>query len=198
MITSVPGLVHSTVPSAAVWLPLLASGAFLASLGLIVFKPFSAGLWGTLVGLVALAAVPVLGGFLPSPLLGLAVLWVAAGLSSSWWTEKLGLTYVATTQSLAMGMLLGGMAIPVLFGPLLASFGVPPLAFGFVGAWVGGSLGAARQGRKPQAAMRLGLAALVSSLGPRGLQLVAALLAIDAAMGLGPLGGAGGLHVAAP
>lgn len=182
----------------ALALPLGAEAAFVAGLGLLIYWPFSPGLWAVLAGLALWAAPAFLMGGLPSPVLGVGLAWAVAGLTSSWWTARLGLTYTMLGRDLALGMLIGGMAIPTLLGPLLLSAGLPPLAFGFVGAWVGGSLASWRSGRPAQAAMKQGLAALVSSLGPRGLQLVAALLAIDTALGTSPLGGGGGIHVAAP
>jgi uncharacterized protein YqgC (DUF456 family) len=101
------------------------------------------------------------------------VAFTAIGLSSSWWSEKLGLRFTYVTPN-------------VMWGAVLGSF-VGLFLFDILGMLLGLIIGAMameiRGGRPVAEACRQGMAAVMSMLGPRGFQLLMALVVGGFALG---------------
>ena len=92
------------------------------------------------------------------------------GMFSSFWTEKLGLRFTYVSQLVAWG----SMIVSMIFGMVLGSM------FWFtVGMLVGAIAMELREGRGVPESLRMGAAAVYSMLGPRGLQLLIAILIIE-------------------
>lgn len=147
--------------------------AMLVGLATIVFIPFFPGLLVILAGLAAYVGYSsyqahTLVGMAPVPLVA-CVLVSVLGLTSSWWSEKLGLHYVYLRQEAMWGAFLGMFV---------------GLYFSLVGMIVGMIVGVVfveiftMKTAKGQA-LRQGVAAFLSMLGPRGFQLVMALLVVS-------------------
>lgn len=161
-------------------LPKLVYGVMLASLLAIVFVPFFPGVAVIAVSLllyigyssyVAHAFVgldPIVAGFV--------LVFALAGIFSSWWTEKLEVRFTYTSQEVAAGMLIGSLAFGMIFKTMF---------WFMLGMLIGGVAMEVRRGRPFPEALRQGLAAIYSSLGPRGFQLLMAMLIIDTSVPLG-------------
>lgn len=154
--------------------------AMLVSLLLIVFVPFFPGVAVILVALAgwvgyhsylahSLAGIPPI-------TLGFVVAFGLIALTSAWWTERLELRYSYTSQDVVWGMMVGSLA----FGWVLGTM------FWFMAGMVLGAIVMeARDRRAFPEAVRRGLADVYSALGPRGFQLMMAMLIVDASVPLG-------------
>ena len=161
----------------ATWPLCAAYAAMLAGMLLIIFRPFFPG-----VGLVA-AAVLAYDGY-GLYLLGTAstreiVLFTLiacltfAGLMTSWWTEKLGIHYTYVKPELVWGGFLGMILFAILNMPLFGQI---------VGLFLGAIAAAIGVEKRPFLdALRHGPIAIYCMLGPRGFQLLMALLVADLA-----------------
>ncbi|MOA08805.1 hypothetical protein D3C78_1286000 [compost metagenome] len=113
-----------------------------------------------------LAGVPMV------PLIAIVAVSII-GMTSSWWSEKLGLRFSYMSQQ-------------VMWGAIIGSF-IGIFLFGMLGMLVGLILGTfvmeLRGGRKVGESIKLGVGSLLSMLGPRGFQLVMALVVGGLAMG---------------
>ncbi|MDB5098245.1 MAG: hypothetical protein JWM80_2666 [Cyanobacteria bacterium RYN_339] len=154
--------------------------ATLLSLLLIVFVPFFP---GVAVILVAIAGWVGYNSFLahnlagmPPVSLGFVVVIGLIALTSAWWTEKLELRFSYASQDVVWGMMIGSFA----FGAVLGT-----MFWFLVGMFAGAVIMEARDGRPLQDAVRRGLADVYSTVGPRGFQLLMAMLIVDAAVPLG-------------
>ena len=159
----------STVPSIPLIVQIVAQLCLLAGVGLIIFRPFFPGLAVMLAGALyvgyhsamarALAGMPLV------PLIAVVVVTLL-GLTSSWWTEKLGLRFSYMSQQ-------------VMWGAIIGSF-IGIFLFGMLGMLLGLILGTfvmeLRGGRKVGESIKLGVGSLLSMLGPRGFQLMMALV----------------------
>lgn len=155
-------------PSALLWL--VAHLALLGGIAAIMFAPAVPGLAVMLVGVLAYVAIETtragtLAGIGVAPLVGL-VLVAAAGLSAPWWTGKLRLGFTYVSQQVMWGALIGSFV-----GIFIA--GIVGMLIGLI---AGTMIMEVRGGRSVPEALRHGLSALTSMLGPRGFQLVMALV----------------------
>ena len=169
---------QSTVPSLAAIAPAAAYLLCFVGLLLIVFVPFFPGL-----AVIGVAALAYAGYFAyvsqtldPLQMLALAgvVLFSFAGIFSSWWSEKLGMRFTYVTPEVLWGGFLGLIFASILnlsmFWQILALF---------LGA-TAAAMGVQKRGFKD--AVMHGPVAIYSMLGPRGFQLLMALLVCDLAM----------------
>lgn len=161
---------------AVAWGPLalsLVSLAMLMGIGLILFVPFFPGLAliaGAIVAYVAYASyrAGTLAGMAPVSLV-LVVTLAAIGLTSAWWSEKLGLRFTYMAPTVMWGALIGSFV-----GILI--FGMPGMLIGLVAGTVAMEL---RGGRPLPESLRHGVASLLAMLGPRGFQLLIALIVVS-------------------
>jgi uncharacterized protein YqgC (DUF456 family) len=160
----------STVPNLPLIIQSVTYLSLLAGVGLILFVPFFPGLAVMLAGIVLYVGyhsimAKALAGAQLVPLIAM-VLFSVIGLTSSWWSEKLGLRFTYMSQQ-------------VMWGALIGSF-IGIFIFGLIGMLLGLILGVfvmeLRGGRKLPESLKLGVASLLSMLGPRGFQLLMALL----------------------
>jgi len=167
----------STVPNLPVILFGLVQLLMLVGLGLIVFVPFFPGLAVILAALllyIGYASVMAggLAGIAVGPLVGILIFGLA-GLFSSWWSQKLGLNFTYVTPPVMMGAMLGSIVFVMVFQSMF---------WMLLGMIVGAFAMEMRQGRPFKTALHQGTAGLYSMLGPRGFQLVMAMLVIDLAV----------------
>jgi hypothetical protein len=154
--------------------------AMLASLLLIVFVPFFPGVAVILVavagwvGYMSFTAHDLAG--MPAITLGFVVVVGLIALTSAWWTERLELRFSYTSQDVIWGMMVGSFA----FGWVLGT-----MFWFMVGMVLGAVIMEARGGRPGTEAIRRGLADVYSALGPRGFQLMMAMLIVDSSVPLG-------------
>ncbi len=166
-------------PFALMFLPpyIGAGASFLALVGLlmIIFKPFSPGLAVSGLTMVAAAgyATYLQGGVgVGAVICGVMMLFFfAVGQFSGWWTHKLGVHYVYSTPQLIWGGFLGMCLMMIFRAPLFLQI----IAL-FVGA-MGASMGIEKRPFKES--LSRGPLGVYSSLGPRGLHLLMALVVID-------------------
>lgn len=152
-------------------------GLMFLGLMLIVFRPFFPGLAiisATVLGYYALGCVvlpPTSLAEVPYLALPGVVLATALGLGSGWWTEKLGVRFTYAGQDIGMAAFLGMVIAMLLYLPL-----VPQV----IGMSIGASLAMIYvQKRPPLDAIRNGPVAVYSMLGPRGFQLLMALVVCE-------------------
>lgn len=169
---------QSTVPDLATIALTAAHLVMLLGVGLIIFVPFAPGL--AAVGLAALAyagyaafASQTLSTFQVLALAGVAF-FTAAGSFSSWWSEKLGIRFTYITPE----VLWGGFLALILVSILNLSMFWQIIAL-FVGATIA-AIAVQKRGFKD--ALMHGPVAIYSMLGPRGFQLLMALLVSDLAI----------------
>jgi uncharacterized protein YqgC (DUF456 family) len=154
--------------------------AMLASLLLIVFVPFFPGVAVILVAVVgwvgyqSFLAQGLAG--MPAITLGFVAVVGLIALTSAWWTERLELRYSYTSQDVVWGMMIGSMAFGVVLGTMF---------WFMIGMLLGAVIMEARGGRPGAEAFRRGMADVYSALGPRGFQLLMAMLIVDASVPLG-------------
>ena len=160
----------STVPNLHVILQYLVYLCLLAGVALIIFKPFFPGLAVMVAGLLAYVAYESfvardLAGIGLVPLISIVVL-SAIGLTSAWWSEKLGIRFTYMSQQVMWGAIIGSFIGIFLFGML-----------GMVLGLIIGTLAMELRGGRPlPEAARQGVGAVLSMLGPRGFQLIMALV----------------------
>lgn len=169
---------QSTVPDLAAIAYAAAHLVMLVGLGLIIFVPFFPGLMT--IGLAVLAYAVWAGvtaqSFSTFQMVALAgvVLFSAAGTFSSWWSEKLGLRFTYVTPEVLWGAFLALILVSILnlsmFWQIIALF---------VGATIA-AIGV--QKRSFKEGVQHGPVAIYSMLGPRGFQLLMALLVCDLAL----------------
>ena len=166
----------STVPNLHLILGYVVYLAILGGIALIMFRPFFPGLAVILGGVllyVGYESVVARGFAGMSPVwLAIVIGLSALGLTSSWWSEKLGVRFAHMSQQVMWGAIIGsflGILLAGVFGMLL-------------GLIIGTFAMELRSGRKPVEAARLGLGSLLSMLGPRGFQLIMALLVSSLAL----------------
>jgi uncharacterized protein YqgC (DUF456 family) len=161
----------ATVPNLHLILASLVYLSILVGVGLILFVPFFPGLAVILGGVllyvgVMSAIAKTLSGIDVVTLVALIVVSVI-GMTSAFWTEKLGLRFTYMSQQIMWGAIIGSL--------------VGMFVFGMVGMLLGLIVGCMamemRGGRSPQESVKQGVSALMSMLGPRGFQLVMALVA---------------------
>jgi uncharacterized protein YqgC (DUF456 family) len=152
----------------------------LVSLLLIVFVPFFP---GVAVIMVAVAGYVGYSSFLahglagmPPITLGFVAVFGLLALTSAWWTEKLEVRFSYTSQDVVWGMFIGSFA----FGWVLGT-----MFWFMVGMLLGAIVMEARDGRPLPEAIRRGISDLYSTLGPRGFQLLMALMIVAAPTPLG-------------
>jgi uncharacterized protein YqgC (DUF456 family) len=148
----------------------------LVGIGLILFRPFFPGLLVILAGLAVYVGyfsftAHTLAGITP---VGLALVAVTAAvaLSSTWWSDKLGLRFTYTDSMVMWGAFVGsfvGMYLWNIFGLL-------------IGLVIGAFAMELRGGKRLPDALRQGMASMLSMLGPRGFQLIMAILASQLAL----------------
>lgn len=153
----------------------LVYAAMALGIGLIIFVPFFPGLAVILASVVAYVGYRSYGAMtfagIDIPSLVIIVALSVIGMTSSWWSEKLGLRFSYMSQQ-------------VMWGAIIGSF-IGIFIWGMVGFLLGLILGVfvmeLRGGKKPGDAIRQGLGSLLSLLGPRGMQLMMALLVASTA-----------------
>jgi uncharacterized protein YqgC (DUF456 family) len=155
----------------------LVFATMLACLALIVFVPFFPGvavMFTVIVAYVGYASFMAQGFAGIAPLsAGLVVLFALSGIFSSWWTEKLGLRFTYVSQQVMWGAIIGSLVIGM----------VRPGMFWFMIGMIIGAIATELSQRKPFVeAVRQGVAAVYSMLGPRGFQLLMAMLIIDVSL----------------
>lgn len=169
---------QSTVPNLAVLIPAAAYLAMIVGMVLIVFVPFFPGL--AVIGVAALAYAAYFA-VVTQTLTTVQVLAIAgillcsfAGIFSSWWSEKLGMRFTYITPE----VLWGGFLALILFSILgLEMF------WQIIGLFIGATVAAIGvQKRSFKDGVMHGPVAIYSMLGPRGFQLLMALLVCDLAM----------------
>ena len=158
----------------------LAYAAMILSLLLIVFVPFFPGvavIFGSVLVWVGYNSFLVHGfaGIHPVTA-GFVLVFSFLGLFSSWWTEKWGVRFTYASQEVSYGMLVGSLA----FGMILKT-----MFWFMIGMLIGGVAMEMRSGRPFREALRQGVGAIYSALGPRGWQLMMAMLIADTATPLG-------------
>lgn len=151
----------------------VAYAAMLVGLLAILVVPFFPGLVVIALGLAAYVgyasySAQALAGIGLMPLVAV-VLLSAIGLSSSWWSEKLGLRFTYLRQQAAWGAIIGS-----LIGLYVAQ--TSGLLIGLV---LGVAIAELRAGRPFVEALREGAASLLSLLGPRGFQFLMALWVVS-------------------
>jgi uncharacterized protein YqgC (DUF456 family) len=157
--STLPGILHY-----------VAQLCLLAGVGLIMFVPFFPGLAVMLAGVLAYVGyqsfmAKTLAG-IDAVTLGMIVGLTVIGLTSSWWSEKLGMRFTYLNQQAMWGAIIGSFIGIFLFGMLGMLIGL-----------ILGTMVMELRGGKPFAdSLRQGVASLLSMLGPRGFQLVMALL----------------------
>lgn len=169
---------QSTVPDLAAIAYGAAHLVMLLGVGAIIFVPFAPGL--AAIGLAVLAyagyaafASQTLSTFQMIALAGV-VFFTAAGSFSSWWSEKLGIRFTYITPE----VLWGGFLALILVSILNLSMFWQIIAL-FVGATIA-AMAVQKRGFKD--ALMHGPVAIYSMLGPRGFQLLMALLVCDLAI----------------
>lgn len=153
----------------ALYLPLVVDLCLLIGIGLILFVPFFPGLAVMLAGVLLYVGYQstlahTFAGMDPV-WFGLILVLALAGLTSGWWSEKLGLRFTYMSQQVMWGAIMGSF-IGLFFG----TFG---MLLGFI---VGAMAMELRGGRSFPESLRQGVASLMSMLGPRGFQLLMALV----------------------
>lgn len=143
----------------------------LAGIFLILFVPFFPGMAVMLAGILVYVGVQsaiakTLAGIDAVTLTVLVVLTLV-GTTSSLWSEKLGLRFTYISQQAMWGAIIGALLGTFIFGML----GM------LLGLIVGCMAMELRGGRSPKESLQQGVSALMSMLGPRGFQLIMALVA---------------------
>lgn len=143
----------------------------LAGIFLILLVPFFPGmvvmLAGILiyVGVMSFTAKAFAG--MDAVILAVLVVLTIIGTTSSIWSERLGLRFTYISQQAMYGAIIGSLLGAFLFGML----GM------LLGLIIGCMAMELRGGRSPKDSLQQGVSALMSMLGPRGFQLVMALVA---------------------
>lgn len=169
---------QSTVPDLAAIAYGAAHLVMLVGLGLIIFVPFFPGLAAIGVAVLAYAGYAAITSQTLTTFQVLAIVGVvcctAAGTFSSWWSEKLGLRFTYVTPEVLWGAFLGLILASILnlsmFWQIIALF---------IGATVA-AIGVQKRSFKD--GVLHGPVAIYSMLGPRGFQLLMALLVSDLAI----------------
>lgn len=149
----------------------------LVSLLLIVFVPFFPGVAVMFVSIAAYVGYASytahdFSGILPSSA-GLVVIFAVAGMFSTFWAERLQLRYTYVSQQTMWGAILGSLIVGMVLQGIF---------WFMLGMVIGAVAMEFQRSRRLGESVRQGLAALYSMLGPRGFQLLMAMLIVEVGM----------------